>query len=59
MGKGSVDGIDIVGNSAYDIAGGVGVKISDRKGVQLFKQLGCFDGARGGKGLLQGAQKIP
>jgi hypothetical protein len=39
VGKGSVYGVDIIGNSADDIAGGVGVKISDRKSVKLFKKL--------------------
>ena len=39
MGKGRVDGIDVIGNAAYDVAGGMGVEISDRKSVQLFKKL--------------------
>ena len=39
MGKRSVYGVDVVRNSADDIAGGVCVKISHRKSVKLFKKL--------------------
>ncbi len=39
VGEGGIDGIDIIGKMADDIAGRVGIEIADRQGGQFFKHL--------------------